>query len=93
MPAPSPPGFGISAALVTPLAPDGSVDAARAGAHARRLLAEGCHGVTLFGTTGEGASLGMRDRAALHEGVLAAGVDPARVVAALAATSLETAID
>lgn len=96
-PAPPPaaraPGrFGISAALVTPFDAAGAPDPARAGRHARRLLDEGCTGVTLFGTTGEGASLGPAERAALHEGVLAAGVPAEAIVTALVAPALETAI-
>ena len=50
--------FGLGVALVTPFAHDGSVDLARLVAHARNCLDEGCSTVTLFGTTGEGASLG-----------------------------------
>ena len=54
--------FGLGVALVTPFARDGSVDLARLRKHARRVLDEGCASVTLFGTTGEGASLGMTAR-------------------------------
>jgi dihydrodipicolinate synthase/N-acetylneuraminate lyase len=43
----------IHAAIVTPAGPDGGVDAGRTAAHARRLLARGCHGLAVFGTTGE----------------------------------------
>ncbi len=93
LPAPRAARFGVSAALVTPFAADGAIDPARAGDHAARLLSEGCDSVTLFGTTGEGASLGLRERAALHDGLLAAGVAPERIVCALAATALETAVD
>lgn len=87
------PAFGISAALVTAFAADGSLAPARAAAHARALLAEGCDSITLFGTTGEGASLGPRDRAALHDALLAAGVPPERIVTAIVATALEVAAD
>ena len=56
--------FGLGCALITPFAADGSVDVVRLVGHARRVLADGCVSVTLFGTTGEGASLGLASRAA-----------------------------
>ena len=38
-------------------------------------LGEGCSSVTLFGTTGEGASLGLGERAAMLDAMVAAGFD------------------
>src|SRR5512144_2629225 len=74
--------FGLSVALVTPFARDGSVDLARLVAHARRCLDEGCASVTLFGTTGEGASLGAGQRASMLEALDDAGFDLATQVLA-----------
>ncbi len=71
---------GVWAPAVTPfdesLAPDG----ARLGAHVRWLLETGCHGVALFGTTGEGTSLTVDERIALIETVLAAGLPADRLM-------------
>ncbi|HEX4883125.1 MAG TPA: hypothetical protein VFX05_03230, partial [Casimicrobiaceae bacterium] len=53
--------FGLSCATITPLARDGGVDDARLVAHLERCLADGCSSFTLFGTTGEGASIGRRE--------------------------------
>ena len=84
--------FGLGVALVTPFARDGSVDLARLVAHARNCLDEGCSSVTLFGTTGEGASLGSGQRAAMLEAMDDAGFDlRARVLAGVAAPSVEDA--
>lgn len=84
--------FGLGVALVTPFARDGSVDLARLRAHARRCLDEGCSSVTLFGTTGEGASLGSGQRASMLEALDDAGFDlPAQVLAGVAASSVEDA--
>lgn len=84
--------FGISAALVTPFTADGAVDAPRAAALAMRVIEGGATaGVTLFGTTGEGASLGPTDRAALLEALLAAGIEPGRIATCISATALEQA--
>jgi len=84
--------FGLGVALVTPFARDGSVDLARLRAHARRCLDEGCSSVTLFGTTGEGASLGSGQRASMLEALDDAGFELAtQVLAGVAASSVEDA--
>ena len=98
--APSPPRlrpasqrFGLGVALVTPFARDGNVDLARLRSHARRCLDQGCASVTLFGTTGEGASLGMGQRASMLESLDDAGFDLGReVLAGVAASSVEDAV-
>ena len=87
------PRFGLGVALVTPFARDGTVDLPRLRKHARRVLDEGCASVTLFGTTGEGASLGMGQRAAMLEALDDAGFDLAgQVLAGVAASSVEDAV-
>jgi 4-hydroxy-tetrahydrodipicolinate synthase len=54
--------FGLFVALSTPFTEDRAIDLSRLVAHARQSLADGCTGVTAFGTTGEGASLGLNER-------------------------------
>lgn len=84
--------FGLGVALVTPFAADGRVDLARLSAHARRCVDDGCSSITLFGTTGEGASLGMTERASMLGALARAGLDLAtRVLAGVAASSVEDA--
>jgi 4-hydroxy-tetrahydrodipicolinate synthase len=91
-PAPGRAALRLGVALVTPFARDGSVDLARLRKHARRVLDEGCASVTLFGTTGEGASLGMAQRASMLEALDDAGFDLAtQVLAGVAASSVEDA--
>jgi 4-hydroxy-tetrahydrodipicolinate synthase len=85
--------FGLGCALITPFAADGSVDRGRLVTHARQVLGEGCASVTLFGTTGEGASLGLASRAAAIDAMVAAGFDfPRQVLAGVAAASIEDAV-
>lgn len=84
--------FGVSAAMVTPFDQHGGVDGARAAAHARHVRASGADGVTLFGTTGEGASLGEEDRGKLYESVLGGGVPPEALTACICATAVEDAV-
>jgi 4-hydroxy-tetrahydrodipicolinate synthase len=63
--------FGLSCATITPFAADGRVDDARLVGHLERCLAEGCTSFTLFGTTGEGSSVGRRERERTMERVFA----------------------
>jgi 4-hydroxy-tetrahydrodipicolinate synthase len=70
---------GVFAAALTPLRPDLSIDQPALIAHCRWLLERGCHGVALFGTTGEGTSLSVAERKASLEAVIAAGI-PAGVL-------------
>jgi len=74
--------FGLGCALVTPFAANGAVDLPRFVLHARRCLAEGCSSITLGGTTGEGASIGFGERAAMLDALRAGGVDLSRHVLA-----------
>lgn len=85
--------FGLSVALSTPFAEDRSIDLPRLVAHGRQSLADGCTSLTLFGTTGEGASLGLNERNRALGAVAGAGVDPGRqLVVGIAAASVEEAI-
>jgi 4-hydroxy-tetrahydrodipicolinate synthase len=54
--------FGLSCALALPLQPDSSIDLVRLSQHARRSLDTGCSSITVFGTTGEGASVSLSER-------------------------------
>jgi 4-hydroxy-tetrahydrodipicolinate synthase len=85
--------FGLSVALATPFAEDRSIDLPRLVAHARQSLADGCASVTVFGTTGEGASLGQNERQRALGALVGAGIDPrTQLVVGIAATSVEDAI-
>ena len=87
------PRFGLSCALLTPFTKDGEVDSQRLAAHARARLVAGCSSVTLFGTTGEGASLGDSARVRALEALRREGMTmDQHVVVGIAATSTEGAI-
>jgi 4-hydroxy-tetrahydrodipicolinate synthase len=85
--------FGLSAALITPFDADGSVDLPRLLRHARHLVAEGCDGVTLFGTTGEGFSIGMHERAAMIGALVGGGIAAGRIHAGVSATTVVDAVE
>jgi 4-hydroxy-tetrahydrodipicolinate synthase len=53
---------GVVAAVLTPMREDLSIDRAQFAAHCRRLLEAGCHGLGIFGTTGEANSLSIDER-------------------------------
>ncbi len=85
--------FGLSVALATPFAEDRSIDLARLVAHGRQSLADGCSSLTVFGTTGEGASLGLNERNRALGALVGAGIDPkTQLVIGIAASSVEDAI-
>ncbi len=80
--------FGISVALVTPFQADGALDSAMLGDHARNMMDAGVDGVTLFGTTGEGASVGLAERRLGIDALIAKGIDPARIVLGVYGTAV-----
>jgi len=71
---------GVNAAALTPLNADLSPDAGRMAAHASWLLANGCNGLGVLGTTGEANSFGLHERRAILEGLVARGVPAARLM-------------
>ena len=50
------PVTGVFCAAATPIGEDGAPDLGRLANHAHQLIADGCHGVALLGTTGEANS-------------------------------------
>jgi 4-hydroxy-tetrahydrodipicolinate synthase len=70
---------GVNAAVLTAMKPDLSPDLDRMAAHATWLLANGCNGLGVLGTTGEANSFGLHERKAILEGLIARGV-PAGVM-------------
>jgi len=70
---------GVNAAVLTAMKPDLSPDPDRMAAHAKWLLANGCNGLGIMGTTGEANSFGLHERKAILEGLIARGI-PASVM-------------
>jgi 4-hydroxy-tetrahydrodipicolinate synthase len=71
---------GVWCPVMTPVDADLAPDARRFVAHARWLLDEGCHGLVIFGTTGEANSFSVDERTRLLEDVLAAGLPADRIL-------------
>lgn len=85
--------FGLSAALTTPFRADGGVDLARLSLHTHDVLAKGCNSVTLFGTTGEGYGISLRERAAMLGALAGSGIAPGTLYAGVSAPALDDALD
>lgn len=65
---------GVNAAVLTGFHADLSIDLDRMAAHSRWLLANGCNGLGILGTTGEANSLGIAERIAVMEGMVERGI-------------------
>ena len=79
---------GVFCAALTPVTADLAPDHARFVAHCRRLLAQGCDGIALLGTTGEANSFSTGERQALLEATVAAGIAPERLLPGTGVTAL-----
>lgn len=71
---------GVFAAMLTPLKPDGAIDDSGLRRLAFWLLANGCNGLVLFGTTGEFSSFTLDERNAALDRLIEGGVDPAKII-------------
>ncbi len=80
--------FGISVALLTPFHGDGRLNLPLMSQHANQLLDHGLKGITLFGTTGEGASIGMNERQSAIRALLDSGLPADCFTLGLCATAI-----
>ncbi len=79
---------GVNAALLTAMNADLSLDLDRMAAHCRWLLANGCNGLAVLGTTGEANSLGVRERIELLEGLIARGIPASKMLPGTGTTAI-----
>lgn len=83
--------FGLSVALTTPFDDNGDIVIDMMIAQAKRSLAAGCASCTLFGTTGEGASIGTNERERVLAAFLDAGIAPDQIVVGVLVDAVEDA--
>lgn len=76
---------GTWAAALTPLKSNLSPHQSLFARHVKTMLRDGCHGVVVFGTTGEGTAFSADEKIAATAGLINAGVDPGRIVVGTAA--------
>ena len=79
---------GVNAAVLTAMHADLSIDLDRMAAHCRWLLANGCNGLAILGTTGEANSLGVSERIAVLEGLVERGIPAARLLPGISTPAL-----
>lgn len=78
----------LIAAIATPVTADCSPDVPRLLAHAKALLRDGCNGIALFGTTGEGPEFSVEQRLTALEQVTAQGIAPGQIVVGAGALAI-----
>lgn len=83
---------GVIAASLTPFHPDHSINHDAFAQHTRWLLSNGCDGVLLFGTTGEGLSLTAEERERGIEKILANGLPAESLLVGTGALALPDAV-
>ena len=84
---------GVWSPVLVPLRPDLSIDSERFIGHARWLLAQGCHGLALFGTTSEANSFSVAERKALLEAVVEGGISPDRLMVGTGCCALTDTVE
>ncbi len=83
---------GVIAAIATPVDESGEPDCARATALARHLLANGCDGLNVLGTTGEATSFTTAQRKKVMTAYRDAGLPLDRLMVGTGAAALDDAI-
>src|SRR5271165_2303131 len=83
---------GVIAAIATAVGTGGAPDCARSTALARFLLANGCDGLNVLGTTGEATSFSADQRIAVMSAYRAAGLPMDRLMVGTGAAALADAI-
>jgi len=83
--------FGLSVALATPFEISGEIAVETMITQAKQSLAAGCSSVTLFGTTGEGSSIGTQERERILGAFLDAGIEPRKIVMGVLVDAAEDA--
>ncbi len=78
----------LAVAVTTPITKDFRPDADLLLARCRALMQDGCDGITLFGTTGEGAEFSVADRMATLERVIAGDLPANRIIVSVGALSI-----
>ena len=71
---------GLIAPILTPFNDDLTIATDLYIEHARWLFDQGCAGIAPFGTTGEALSVGIDERIAAIGALVAAGIDPSRMI-------------
>jgi 4-hydroxy-tetrahydrodipicolinate synthase len=83
---------GVIAAIATPVDGEGAPDCARATTFARHLLANGCDGLNVLGTTGEATSFSLAQRETVMTAYCDAGLPLDRLMVGTGAAAVADAV-
>src|SRR5205814_9192406 len=83
---------GVLAPVVTPFNADLSPDSERFIVHCRWLLSQNC-GLAPFGTTSEANSMSAKERMTLLDALVAAGIDPSRMMQGTGCCSITDTVE
>ncbi len=83
---------GLWPPVSTPFAPSGAVDEKRLVSHCRSLLADGCTGLAVLGTTSEANSLALDERRRVIDAPVAAGIPANRLLPGTGACAIDDAV-
>ncbi|MBX5168488.1 dihydrodipicolinate synthase family protein [Rhizobium sp. NZLR1b] len=83
--------FGLSVALATPFGNNGDIAIDVMIEQAKRSLAAGCSSVTLFGTTGEGSSIGTQERERVLASMIESGIEASKILVGVLVDAAEDA--
>jgi 4-hydroxy-tetrahydrodipicolinate synthase len=83
---------GVFAATLTPMDGDLNPDHEAFVAHCHRLLDAGCHGLSVFGTTGEANSLSVEERLAALDVLVEEGIPAERLLPGTGSCALSEAV-
>lgn len=78
--------------MLTPFQADDSLNLPLLSAHANDTLNNGASGVTLFGTTGEGASIGFDERSSAISALLESGIQAQKITLGLCGSAIADAL-
>lgn len=84
---------GVFCAALTPVDAELRPDHARFVEHCRRLVADGCTGVAILGTTGEANSFSTGERKALLEAAIKGGLQPQQLLPGTGVTALTETVE
>lgn len=85
--------FGVLVPMLTPFDQSFRPDLPRVADFAHQLLADGADGLAVFGTTSEGNSIGHRDRMAMLEHLVDAGIPPSCLMPGTGLCSLADTVE
>lgn len=84
---------GLFVASLTPVRTDFSIDVEALSLHCKELIASGCQGVVLFGSTGEGPSFSNEERMQAVKEAIGAGVSPKKIIVGIQCTAIDDAVN